>query len=366
MSGFAIASVRARRLDIPMKKAFGIAGGAQEVARNVLVEVTLASGARGYGEAAPLPPFNGETQENALAAIEAAASELVGADVRSWRALAERAQDLTARGTPSASAACALETAALDALCRANGSSLLAFFGGAAASVVTDVTITTGTAAQAAAEAREHAAFGTLKIKVGGAADHDVDHDVARVLAVHEARPDARLLLDANGGLSVAGALHLARELGARGVVPALFEQPVAAGSWEALAEVRAKTGLLVAIDESVTRPEDVVAAHRAGAADAANVKIMKSGIARAIDIAAAIRACGLLPMIGGMVEARVAMGTSACLAAGLGGFAFVDLDTPLFLAEDPFDGGYTQAGERLDLTSIDVGHGCVPRHREG
>lgn len=66
--------------------------------------------------------------------------------------------------------------------------------------------------------------------------------------------------------------------------------------------------------------------------------------------------------MIGGMVEARIAMGTSACLAAGLGGFAFVDLDTPLFLAEDPFDGGYTQRGEVLDLRAIDAGHGCVPR----
>ena len=51
----AIKSVSARRLDIPMKKAFGIAGGAQEVARNVLVEITLASGVCGWGEGAPLP-----------------------------------------------------------------------------------------------------------------------------------------------------------------------------------------------------------------------------------------------------------------------------------------------------------------------
>ena len=182
------------------------------------------------------------------------------------------------------------------------------------------------------------------------------------MLAVHAARPDARLLLDANGGLSVDEALYLARELRSRGVVPALFEQPVAPGEWETLSEVRAKSGLPIAIDESVTRAEDVIAAHRAGAADAANVKLMKSGISRALDIVAATRACGLLPMIGGMVEARLAMGTSACLAAGLGGFAFIDLDTPLFLAEDPFDGGYEQHGERLDLRAITAGHGCVPR----
>lgn len=358
-----IRAVRATRLDIPMKRVFGIAGGAQEVARNVLVEITLASGARGFGEAAPLPAFNGETQEHALDAIAKAGPELVGADVRAWRALAERITALSAAWpSPSASAACALETAVFDALARANGASLRLFFGGAEEELVTDVTIVTGTALDAARDARDYAAFGTLKIKVGGHADHDVELDVARVLAVRDARPDARLLLDANGGLSVHDAIHLATELRSRGVVPALFEQPVAPGSWEALAEVRAKSGLAVAIDESVTRPEDVIAAHRAGAADAANVKLMKSGIARALDIVAATRACGLLPMIGGMVEARLAMGTSACLAAGLGGFAFVDLDTPLFLAEDPFEGGYVQRGEVLDLRPIEAGHGCLPR----
>jgi o-succinylbenzoate synthase len=363
-----ITEVRARRLDVPMKRAFGIAGGAQETARNVLVEITLASGVRGWGEAAPLPPFNGETQEDALAAIAKAGPELVGEDVRAWRRLAERIFGLTTSGTsgenPSASAGCALETAVFDALARANGTSLRLFFGGAEEELVTDITITTGSADDASRDALSHAGFSTLKIKVGGRAGHDVDLDLARVLAVAAARPDARLLLDANGGLSMDEALHLARELRAQGVVPALFEQPIAPGSWEALAEIRAKSGLPIAIDESVTRPEDVIAAHRAGAADAANVKLMKSGIARALDIVAATRACGLLPMIGGMVEARLAMGTSACLAAGLGGFAFVDLDTPLFLAEDPFDGGYVYRGDHLDLSLIQAGHGCVPRDR--
>lgn len=359
MTAFTIRDVRARRLDIPMRKAFGIAGGVQELARNVLVEITLGSGARGWGEASPLPPFNGETQEDALAAIARATPFMVGADVRAWRALAEQIQEVAA---PSASAACALETAAVDALARARRTSLRLFFGGAEEELVTDITITTGTVEDAAREAEELAAFTTLKIKVGGIGEHDVDIDVARVLAVHAARPAARILLDANGGLSVRDSLHLARELAKRGVVPALFEQPVAAGEWEALAEVRLQCGVPIAIDESVTRPEDVVAAHRAGAADAVNVKLMKSGIAKAMDIVAAARACGMIPMIGGMVEARLAMGTSACLAAGLGGFAFIDLDTPLFLAEDPFTGGYAQEGERLDLRPIDVGHGCVPK----
>jgi L-alanine-DL-glutamate epimerase-like enolase superfamily enzyme len=84
--------------------------------------------------------------------------------------------------------------------------------------------------------------------------------------------------------------------------------------------------------------------------------------VAEALAIAASARAAGLGLMIGGMVEAKIAMSLSACLAAGLGGFAYVDLDTPLFLADDPFEGGYAQRGERLDLSPIEAGHGAAPR----
>ncbi len=350
-----VASVSARRLDIPMVQSFGIAGGSQDVARNVLVEVVLRSGTRGWGEAAPLPAFNGETQADALSAIDRIAPALVGEDAAAWKTIAaERLATL-----PSASAACAIETAIVDAYARASGVSLLAYFGGKERSLRTDFTITTGTEDDARRDALAHRSFETLKIKVGGS---NVDLDVSRVLAVHDAAPSARLFLDANGGLDVEGAVRLASELRARGVVPALFEQPIAAGDFEALAEVRRRTGLPVALDESVTRAEDVVRAHRAEAADAVNVKLMKSGIARALAIVDATRAAGWLPMIGGMVEARLAMGTSACLAAGLGGFAYIDLDTPLYLADDPFDGGIRYDGDRIELDGVDLGHGCIPR----
>ncbi|MBC8011703.1 MAG: dipeptide epimerase, partial [Burkholderiales bacterium] len=59
-------------LDIPLHAPFGIAGGAQDVARNVLVEIELADGTRGLGEAAPFPAYNGETQAQALATLTAA------------------------------------------------------------------------------------------------------------------------------------------------------------------------------------------------------------------------------------------------------------------------------------------------------
>lgn len=349
-----IVSVAAQPLDVPMRKAFGIAGGAQEHANNVLVTLELASGVRGYGEGAPFPAFNGETQADALERLRAVLPALVGRSVAEGAELT-RPLDFGA----AASARCAVESAIVDAHAKATGRSLHAYFGGASTELVTDVTITTGTADDAAREARAFADFRTLKIKVGGG---DVDLDVARVLAAHEARPDARIMLDANAGLSVDEAVALAAELARRHVRPVLFEQPIASGDWDALAEVRARTGLRIALDESITTAADVALADRRGAADAVNIKIMKSGIFEALAIAHAAREAGLDRMVGGMVETRLAMGTSACFAAGLGGFSIVDLDTPLFMEGDPFDGGYVYEGDRIDLRPIVLGHGCTPR----
>jgi L-alanine-DL-glutamate epimerase-like enolase superfamily enzyme len=353
-----IARLDATALDVPLRRAFGIAGGAQETARNVVVSVELANGVRGYGEGAPFPAFNGETQAGTLAAIDAGRDAVEGGDAREWRRIARSLKEAIG---PAGAARCAIETAILDALARAAGLSLLAFFGGAERSLVTDVTIPTGTIAQAEEEARAWSAkrFSRLKVKVGAT---NGEEDLERVLAIQRAAPGASILLDGNGGLSPDGALRLARGLASHGVTPILFEQPVARDDWHGLAEVARSCGFPVAADESAASTADVLRIAETRAAHVVNVKPMKAGLVDAIAIATVAKAAGLGLMIGGMVEGKMAMSASACLAAGLGGFAFVDLDTPLFLAHDPFDGGYAQDGEALDLGPIALGHGVTPR----
>nr|AFK33936.1 unknown [Medicago truncatula] len=61
--------------------------------------------------------------------------------------------------------------------------------------------------------------------------------------------------------------------------------------------------------------------------------------------------------MIGGMVETRLAMGFAGHLAAGLGCFKFIDLDTPLLLSEDPVLEGYQVSGATYTFTNA-RGHG--------
>lgn len=355
-----IASLEVTDLSMRLHAPFGISGGAQHVAHNLLVTVRLEGGAVGLGEAAPFPAFNGETPEAARDAVERARAVVEGLDASAFRRVAAAVADPAVAGTVG-SARCAIETAALDALARHHRLPLWSLFGGAEQRLETDITVTTGGVdeARVAARSAREQGFRALKVKVGGVA---LGRDVERVAAIfEEARPD-RLLLDGNAAYAAPDAIDLLRRLAALGVVPALFEQPVAADDLDGLAQVARATGCPVAADESLTSARAAARLASARAVDVFNVKIMKCGVVEALDIAAVARAHGVGLMIGGMVESTLAMSTSACLAAGLGGFAFVDLDTPLFIADEPFVGGFDQRGPSLSLAPIEAGHGVALR----
>jgi L-alanine-DL-glutamate epimerase-like enolase superfamily enzyme len=353
-----IRSLSAAPLDISLHTPFGIAGGSADVARNLIVTVELADGTLGYGEAAPFPPFNGETQAMAESAVAAARSTVEGADAREWRRIA---QGLRASVGQVGSARCAIETAVLDALTRRSHMPLWAFFGGATTTLETDMTVTTGNAAQAEADARAILARGiqTIKVKIGSG---DLALDLERVAAIHSAAPDSPIILDGNCGYSADGALQLLALLHERGIMPALVEQPVPKDDLAGMAQVLQWGGAPVAADESAASAADVVKLASRAAASVINIKLMKCGIAEALDIAAVARSANMGLMIGGMVESILAMTVSACFAAGQGGFAFVDLDTPLFMADSPLVGGMRYDGARIELAQIEAGHAVSPR----
>ncbi|HET9953076.1 MAG TPA: dipeptide epimerase [Polyangiaceae bacterium] len=359
-----IRDIRCRAFDVPLREAFGIAGGTQFTAQNVLVELELDNDVVGLGEAAPFPAVNGETQAAVLAALPAATAVLRGTEILSYRRVSDAIREV-ASGTPSARAA--LEIALFDAWARSASVSLLSFFGGAEARLRTDITIPTGSpeAAQDAARRAAQAGFSTLKVKVGGpTASHDIAHDVARLQGICDAAPHAELVLDANASLDESSTCALFDGLAqlARRVV--LLEQPTAAEDVDTLRRLRSRLTVPIAADESARSAADVarLALHRA--VDVINIKTMKTGIVEALDMICTARAHGLGLMIGGMVETEISMSTSACLAAGVGGFQFVDLDTPCFMAARPLEGGFRQRGSDLDLSQIELGHGV--RHLLG
>lgn len=347
-----ITRLSAEPLDIELTEPFGIAGGAQHTAANALVTLELDDGTVGLGEAAPFPAVNGETQADALAALSDAAELVRGMDAERWRHVAAALRELRAP-----SARCAVECALLDALCRRAGRPLWSWFGGAETVLTTDITIPTGSGehARRSAERAVTQGFSTLKVKIGGVALAD---DIERLRAILEAAPDARLLLDANASMSADEALALLDALGDGTRRVALFEQPTPAGDHTALRRVRDDGRVKVAADESARSAADVADIGREGAADAVNIKITKCGVVEALDMIATARAMGLTLMIGGMVESQLAMSVSSSLAAGSGGFAFVDLDTPLFMRGAPLSGGAVWRGARISVETAVPGHG--------
>lgn len=355
-----VRSLRVARLDIPLLAPFGISRGAQDAASNVLVTVELADGTVGRGEAAPFPAYNGETQAAAAGLLSQAANWLPGRDAADWRGIAA---EFRARGGPACgSALCALETALLDAATRSEGVSLWRFFGGAGTELETDMTVTTGTSAEAAEAARLIRLRGIrlIKVKVGGPGGPEAD--LERISAILEAAPGSPLILDGNAGMDRAAASRLARGLGSRGIAPMLLEQWLPRDDLDGMRALGLETGWTVAADESVATAADARLVASAGAAHVINIKLMKAGIAEALKVVSIARESGIALMIGGNIESILAMTASACFAAGLGGFGFADLDTPLFLAENPFEGGYCLTGGHVSVAHIGAGHGVLPR----
>jgi L-Ala-D/L-Glu epimerase len=351
-----VADVTAEPLDMELSEPFGIATGAQLMANNVLVRVTLSDGTIGLGEAAPFPAVNGETQAAVLSGLTEARAALVGLDAERLRALAA----VTREALPDVpTARAAFESALLDAFCRRHKLSLWSFFGGTEPLLLSDITITTGSAdeAEAAAVRATAAGFRTLKVKVGGVG---FDHDRARLEAILRVAPRAELVLDANASLSAEAALELLAALGAARSRVTLFEQPCGKFDLDGLRQVRERAGTRVAADESACSAKDVLRLVGERAVDVINIKTMKSGVFEALDMIAIARAAALGLMIGGMVESKLAMTVSACLAAGQGGFQFVDLDTPWFLKNAPFTGGWQEHGPALQVDQIGPGHGVV------
>jgi L-alanine-DL-glutamate epimerase-like enolase superfamily enzyme len=349
-----------RLLDIPLLTPFGISGGAQAAANNVLATLELDDGTIGYGEAAPLPPYNGETQADAHQVLGDARGWLIGRPADDWRLLAEEFR--LKGGGKCGSAQCAFEMALVDALTKSAGVPMWKFFGGAGTELETDMTVTTGTPEQAAADARaiRQRRINMIKVKVGGKSGPA--YDLARLVAIHGAAPEAPLILDGNAGVSRAEASTLVRGLRERGITPVLLEQWLAKDDLDGARALHEESGWLVAADESVCSTQDAERVVQAKSAQVINIKLMKAGLATALDIAAVARRTGLGLMIGGNVESILAMTVSACFAAGQGGFRFADLDTPLFMATNPFAGGFTLDGGRISVAHITAGHGVTPR----
>lgn len=249
-----ITRIEARVLNASLKAPFTIAGTRLDAVRNVAVRLDLEGGASGWGEIPILPTVTPEDQDTALEAAREGAREWTGRNALRWRPLvADLARALGE--TPTVRAG--MEMALFDALARNWNIPLFTFFGGAAARVVTDITIPICAPEEARRLAAEYRGRGfiTLKTKVGA----DVDADIERVKAIRDGHPTSDLILDANEGYDVAQTLSVLRTLRRKGLEPALLEQPLPRDDRDGQARLVREAGVPVAADESCRSSEDAL-----------------------------------------------------------------------------------------------------------
>jgi L-alanine-DL-glutamate epimerase-like enolase superfamily enzyme len=150
--------------------------------------------------------------------------------------------------------------------------------------------------------------------------------------------------VDANAGWNREQAATLIPRLAQYDVE--FIEQPLPVGDIDGLHWLRSQNlGLPIFADENILTARDV-AAH-AGAVDGVVIKLAKTtGIREALRAIHTARALGMQIMIGSMVETSAAI-TAAAHLSPLCDYA--DLDGPLLIANDPFQ-GVQYDGARLVL----------------
>jgi L-alanine-DL-glutamate epimerase-like enolase superfamily enzyme len=319
---------RTVRLRQPLETSYGT------VRERPLLTVTLTDGdgVRGFGEAAPLEPYDGVSVAQVRAALEAYRPVLMqgsGSSPPSGPELLEACRRVA--DVPAALAA--VDLALWDRAGRHAGrpvAALLADDHAAAVQVNATVTATdrAGAAAQAARAAEQ--GFECVKVKVG------VGDDAARVAAVRAAvGPHVALRVDANGAWEIEEAVRTIETLAPAGLE--LVEEPV--HGLRAVRAVRERVAVRVAIDETAAEH----GALGAGVADAVCLKVSRcGGLAGLLAAATLVRASGaeayLASTLDGPLGVAAAVHAAAALAArgplpacGLATLSlFADLEDPL------------------------------------
>jgi L-Ala-D/L-Glu epimerase len=154
--------------------------------------------------------------------------------------------------------------------------------------------------------------YRTFKVKVGFGLDKDLAH-VARVQKLTAGR--ARIRIDANQGYRAAEGVAFVRRLDPVDIE--LFEQPCAAGDWEAHMEVARAARVPMMLDESIYGLEDIARAAELDAARFVKLKLMKLGSMQALAAALErIRSLGMKPVLGNGVACDLGCWMEACVAA--------------------------------------------------
>lgn len=293
----------------PLKAAFAISRGAKSTAETVVVEL-IDGDHRGRGECVPYARY----KESRVSVV----AQLTGIEKAVQEGLTRKELQ---RRMPAGAARCALDCAMWDLESKQSGVPVWRLAGlPEPTPQATTMTISLDDADAMAAAAKATPAK-ILKLKLGGPNDMD------RVEAVRRARPNAKLVLDGNEGLSPNEFPELAVQAAALGVI--LIEQPFPVGQDQAL--TRRPGHVAICADESVHTRNDIQGLAKKY--DAINIKLDKAGgLTHALIMMEEAKRCGMATMVGCMVAGSLSMAPALMLGQVAD---LIDLDGPLWLESD-------------------------------
>ena len=294
------------RISLPLSEPLVGASETIEERRLMLVCLEAEHGLVGWGEAAPLEPFDGVSDEQCLAALE-----LQIAALRAAPAGASGAEllDSARKADPLPQALAAIDTALWDLAGQREGAPLASLLAAEPlARVPVNAVIGADEPESAAAQARAAvgAGFTTIKVKVGGG------DDVERLEAIRVAiGPKVAIRIDANGAWTVAQAVDALAALEPFGIE--LVEEPVRGlGQIE---ELRSLVETPISIDE--TAADD--GALASGASALVCLKLGRAGgVSGLLAQAALARSSGTEVYLASMLDGPIGIAAALHAAAAL------------------------------------------------
>jgi L-alanine-DL-glutamate epimerase-like enolase superfamily enzyme len=300
--------------------------------QNVLIRINTDEGIYGYGESSPFPPITGSTTDTSIQASKYIAKLVIGEDPT---CIEENMKKINKTFIHESSTRSAFDMAMFDILGKIAKLPVYKLLGGTNRMLKTDITIGHHeTIEETLRYAKKHveSKFTELKIKTGRTGKTDYKHVKAIRDFVGE---ETTLKIDANQGWDYNSSLKNARMMESLNLL--YFEQPLAAWNLDDMARLRTKINIPICADESVFNEFDAFKICKMGAADYLNIKLGKSGgIRTALSINAIAESYGSKCMIGCFGETRLGLTAATHLVLARPNIVFVDLDSALFLDDDP------------------------------
>lgn len=174
--------------------------------------------------------------------------------------------------------------------------------------------------------------FTIYKLKVSGNINDDkrLFSEVHRLLKNHVDKFTIRL--DGNQGFTTETCLDFLDFITKNDYRIELFEQPLPKDDFKGLKEIKKRSPVPIILDETVFNGADLDHAIKDDLCHGINIKVAKSGINESLRLLREAREHGLKLMIGCMTETMIGLSAGINLAAGNGGFDYIDLDAVHFL----------------------------------